>query len=314
MKHENKKRLWAKYLKVLLLLCLTLCLCDATGRSLGTDRVSAAVTTKTTKKKNGWVTSGSKKYYYKNGKKVTGWQTIKKKTYYFNKKGVMKTGLQKISGKYYYFNTKGRRQTGWQTIDGKKYYFSPTSSRPGQMATGWVTIGYKRYYFKKNGVLVKSKTKSVTAFEKQLLKIVDAKTKTSDSTNTKLSKLFQYVTWNYRYNNADRNTVPGGKDWYKKRAQHMLNTKGGTCYHYASLFACLAKKATDLPVRVGYGYTQKLGGGTITHSWCEIKINGTWYVFDPDAYRYFAPGNCYYKTMGQVGYMYLNRRYTEVTF
>ncbi len=314
MKYKNKRRFSAKRLKVLLLFCMVLCLCGAAGSGPGTACVSAASATTGAKKKNGWVTSAGKKYYYRNGKKVTGWQTIKKKRYYFNKKGVMKTGLQKISGKYYYLNKKGALQTGFQTIGESRYYFSPTGSPQGQMATGWVSIGYKRYYFKKNGVLVESRTKSITSLEKQLLKIVDKKTKTSDSTNEKLSKLFQYVTWTYNYNNADRNTTPGGEDWYKKRAQHMLSTGGGTCYHYASLFACLAEKATDLPVRVGYGYTQKLGGGTITHSWCEIKINGTWYVFDPDAYRYFAAGNCYYKTMSQVGYMYLNRRYTEVEF
>ena len=30
--------------------------------------------------KNGWKTVGEKKYYYKNGKKVTGWKTINGRT------------------------------------------------------------------------------------------------------------------------------------------------------------------------------------------------------------------------------------------
>ena len=38
---------------------------------------------------------------------ATGWKTIKKKKYYFNKKGVMQTGLKKINGISYYFARDG---------------------------------------------------------------------------------------------------------------------------------------------------------------------------------------------------------------
>ena len=38
---------------------------------------------------------------------TTGWKTIKKKKYYFNKKGVMQKGVKRINGKSYYFAKDG---------------------------------------------------------------------------------------------------------------------------------------------------------------------------------------------------------------
>ena len=47
--------------------------------------------------RNGFQTIGGNTYYYKNGKKVTGWLTIGKNKYYFNAKtGVMYKGWYKI--------------------------------------------------------------------------------------------------------------------------------------------------------------------------------------------------------------------------
>ena len=54
--------------------------------------------------KNGWVTIGNKKYYYKDGK------PIKK--------------MQKVDGKYYFFDKKtGEMKTGWIYFGGYKFYF-----------------------------------------------------------------------------------------------------------------------------------------------------------------------------------------------
>ena len=47
----------------------------------------------------GWYTLDSKKYYYKSGKYVTGWNKISDKYYFFNKSGVMSQNC--IEGDYY---------------------------------------------------------------------------------------------------------------------------------------------------------------------------------------------------------------------
>ena len=74
-----------------------------------------------------------KTYFYKNGKKQTGWQKVGKKKYFFSSK----TKTMKI---------------GWARIDKHYYYFGKTAKTLGQMVTGKLKIGKKVYRFKKNGV------------------------------------------------------------------------------------------------------------------------------------------------------------------
>lgn len=294
-------------------------------------------------KAKGWQTIGKYKYYFnKKGEMVTGWQTLKKKTYYFNKKGqmqkgwenigkytyyfdkngIMKTGWQKI-GKYtYYFNSKGKMLTGWRTIKKKTYYFN----KKGRMKTGWLKldgkkyymnedgvrqtgyleIGDKTYYFKpKTGVMDPKKTVVKSKLEKLCESVVSKQVKTSDSNSTKLNKLFKYVVNNYTYL---RNSAPSGQHWYRDYAYNMLNSKKGNCYGFAAVFACLAKEATGLDVRVATGYVPAVSGGVTPHGWCEVKINGGWKVFDPDLYKYDGPYNVYYNypitSMHSVGAYY----------
>ena len=141
-------------------------------------------------KKNGWVISGTKKYYYKNGEMQKGWQTIEGKKYYFLQDGSMHTGwlsfgstyyylLQdghmhtgwlSFGSTYYYLDKDGVRVTGWQIIEGEKYYFLTDGKRhtgwlsfgntyyyllqDGRMHTGWLSFGNTYYYLDKDGVRV----------------------------------------------------------------------------------------------------------------------------------------------------------------
>ena len=104
--------------------------------------------------KTGLKKVNGKLYYYKNGKKQSGWQTVGKKRYFFKKKTkAAATGKVKIGKYYYYFSTKaktlGQMQTGKVKVGKKYYYFSPGKKTLGRMKTGWVKIGKKYYYFSK---------------------------------------------------------------------------------------------------------------------------------------------------------------------
>lgn len=137
---------------------------------------SSAITTNTTK--SGWQKSGSKWYYYKNGKKATGWLTLSTGKYYLDTNGVMITGWKKLSGSWYYFNknssnegvmkkgwltegtkryylkSNGKMATGRYTVGGRTYYFSPkkiSGYSEGQRITGWKKLSDKWYYFRKSG-------------------------------------------------------------------------------------------------------------------------------------------------------------------
>ena len=96
---------------------------------------------------NGWRIAGEKKYYYRNGKTVTGWQTIEGNRYYFMPDGHMWTGWGSFGNTRYYFDSEGKMLTGWQSIAGKRYYFMPN----GHMWRGWGSFAGRRYYFMPDG-------------------------------------------------------------------------------------------------------------------------------------------------------------------
>lgn len=81
--------------------------------------------------KNGW--SSDKKYYYVNGKAVTG--------------------MKKIGGKKYIFSSNGKVKTGWIKYKKKTYYGSKSSKKYGVLRTGTVKINGKKYCFAKDGSL-----------------------------------------------------------------------------------------------------------------------------------------------------------------
>ena len=99
-------------------------------------------------KKNGWITDGGKKYYYKNGEKQIGWQTIDNQTYYFMPDGHMHTGWLSFGRTYYYMMPDGHMHKGWLSFGSTYYYMN----QDGVRVTGWQTIDGKDYYFDSNGV------------------------------------------------------------------------------------------------------------------------------------------------------------------
>ncbi len=101
-------------------------------------------------KKNGFYKEGNQKYYNVNGRRVTGWKTIKKKQYYFqpDKNGAMATGFLVIQGKKYCFTSTGKMYTkGWHKINGRYYCMT----KDGYAKTGWYKENKKQYYLRKSG-------------------------------------------------------------------------------------------------------------------------------------------------------------------
>ena len=121
----------------------------------------------TNKSLNGWIIDQGHKYYYENGKKVTGWLQLNNKWYYLNAEGIMQTGWLQLDNKKYYLNAEGIMQTGWLQLNNKWYYFYESGSmakgwveRPdgwyytnneGIMQTGWINISGKTYYLTSTG-------------------------------------------------------------------------------------------------------------------------------------------------------------------
>lgn len=110
-------------------------------------------------KKNGQLTKGlgswgGKKYYFdpQTGKRLSGWQTIKKKRYYFgtdDQAWMRINTFVKSNGSIYFVKRDGTCVTGWATLYGNRFYFD----KKGRAYTGSHTINGVSYNFNKTGVL-----------------------------------------------------------------------------------------------------------------------------------------------------------------
>lgn len=127
----------------------------------------------------GWVKSGTTWYYrYPNGNlKKNGWEKVNDKWYLFDREGKMLTGLQTITSGTYCLAATGEMLTGWRQIDKKWYFFESTAGSvsegamfkdrwiyeadkktyylgsDGIMCTGWKQIGDIWYHFDETGNL-----------------------------------------------------------------------------------------------------------------------------------------------------------------
>lgn len=124
-------------------------------------------------------------YFDSNYRLATGWKTISKMRYFFQKdknpekcylicQGPSKTGWFTFEdGKMSYLNSKGKFVTGWQTIAKKKYYFDSA----GIMQTGWRTIGGKEYYFNSEGIYIPMTVPSIVTLTSTEYETIDVKWK-----------------------------------------------------------------------------------------------------------------------------------------
>lgn len=95
--------------------------------------------------KTGWKkTDDGMKYIHPETKEfVTGFLTVKDKSYILDENGVLLYGLIDFDGKKYFANDKGVLQSGWQETEGKNYYFLENC----EGANGLVTVDQEIYCF-----------------------------------------------------------------------------------------------------------------------------------------------------------------------
>ena len=115
---KNKKNYFIKWAFCFLLVgLLSFCL---SGSFTGSSEVQAATSNSANKRFTGWKTSGGKKYYYKNGKRLTDLHKIGKYYYCFDSNGVMMTGWNRIHNRFRYFGKQTGRMRISQTVNGRK--------------------------------------------------------------------------------------------------------------------------------------------------------------------------------------------------
>lgn len=268
-------------------------------------------------------------YYLKSGAVQTGWKKIDDKRYYFTSNGKMAIGKKKIGEKYFYFDKYGVAKTGMKTIDGATYYFKTSGSlgKYGASVSGWVTKDKACYYFsKKSYKLIKNDIVDSYKVDKngasktryKIIKIVNKYTDDDMTENQKIKALWDYIVNNsWGYIRTYEHTSSKWKwydGWTDDFAYDLITDKGGNCFRYAATFGYLVKEATGYPVRVYHGKTPARRGGTTPHGWITVKIDGTWYAYDPDLYKFGGRAKKYYKNPYSVTKktMHLDGKYTAL--
>lgn len=291
------------------------------------------------------------------GVAAKGWNS--KKTYYFDKTGTAMTGPVVVDGEFYYFFRNSSRISKKRTKalqeaavyekefrelkaligepESADYYDGSYYSGPnGDMAGGWDGIlkykgftvhtylapdGRTEYYM---GAEYTAASASVDKLETMVDVIISQQVVSEDRENTKLEKLYAYMVTGNTFGYSRNTTYEEDKvnqKWPKSYALNMVESKMGSSYAYASLYGFLAKKITGYPVRVGVGQTIGFGETPQPHAWMEIKMDGVWYICDPNLDKYAADGSMVYflkrkrsKAMKALYDNYTGAEYTWVRF
>ena len=282
---------------------------------------------------------GSDRYYFdeKGIRQESKWIDVNGKRYYAMEDGKLRVGWLKTGSTYYYcgpdaalivnqnypvngvlytFDANGVRQIkpGWGEYNGNRYYINAQTGFP---YTGWLKFGSIYYYANKYGWLMKGwQTINGYRYYFYLDTYQMAKNTTINGiyigSDGKASTVYTYavdvlnqVGWNLRaaynwsasmpYYRMD-SSPSQGSEWF---ALYGFRNHTGNCYVMAATFYYMAK-ALGYDAHQVAGYVPKIGGGVTPHSWVEIVINGTVYVFDPN-FTNETGGNGYQIRYGTSG-------------
>lgn len=234
--------------------------------------------------KTGWFKQNNNWYYLnpaRDGKMVASeWMLIDGKWYHFYGGGGMETGWTKQNGNWYHLNANGAMETGWIIMNDAWYYLYPagnSSGAPeGAMAVNTVINGY---VVAPDGVYNEAYQGAYNVL------------------NRVGWNLWAAYNWsaNLPYVNYSNDPSPGSKNF----AIHGFKTKTGDCYVMAGTFYYMAKLLGYDAHQIA-GYVPLRSGGMGVHSWVEIDINGSTYVFDPD-FTHESGRNGYQISYGMSG-------------
>ena len=232
----------------------------------------------------GWFKQNNNWYYLdpaRGGKMVASeWMLIDGRWYHFYGGGGMETGWTKQNGNWYHLNANGAMETGWIIMNDDWYYLYPagnSSGAPeGAMAVNTVINGY---VVAPDGVYNEAYQGAYNVL------------------NRVGWNLWAAYNWsaNLPYVNYSNDPSPGSKNF----AIHGFKTKTGDCYVMAGTFYYMAKLLGYDAHQIA-GYVPLRSGNMGVHSWVEIDMNGSTYVFDPD-FTHESGRNGYQISYGMSG-------------
>ena len=232
----------------------------------------------------GWFKQNNNWYYLnpaRDGKMVASeWMLIDGRWYHFYGGGGMETGWTKQNGNWYHLNANGAMETGWIIMNDDWYYLYPAGNSlgapEGAMAVNTVINGY---VVAPDGVYNEAYQGAYNVL------------------NRVGWNLWAAYNWsaNLPYVNYSNDPSPGSKNF----AIHGFKTKTGDCYVMAGTFYYMAKLLGYDAHQIA-GYVPLRSGNMGVHSWVEIDMNGSTYVFDPD-FTHESGRNGYQISYGMSG-------------
>ena len=232
----------------------------------------------------GWFKQNNNWYYLdpaRGGKMVASeWMLIDGRWYHFYGGGGMETGWTKQNGNWYHLNANGAMETGWIIMNDDWYYLYPAGNSlgapEGAMAVNTVINGY---VVAPDGVYNEAYQGAYNVL------------------NRVGWNLWAAYNWsaNLPYVNYSNDPSPGSKNF----AIHGFKTKTGDCYVMAGTFYYMAKLLGYDAHQIA-GYVPLRSGNMGVHSWVEIDMNGSTYVFDPD-FTHESGRNGYQISYGMSG-------------
>ena len=255
--------------------------------------------------KTGWLYYGEHWYYLSSygDMSVNEWDYINSKWYHFYDSGVMETGWTYYKNNWYYLSPYGDMSVNeWDYINSNWYHFD----KNGIMQTGWFLYNGNWYYLypannnagKSIGAMAQNTTIDGYFISQDGIWINDEAYQGAYSVLNQVGwNLWSAYNWsaNLPYVNYSNDPSPGSRDF----AIHGFQTKTGDCYVMAATFYYMAK-ALGYDAHQIAGYVPLRGGGQGVHSWVEIDMDGSTYVFDPD-FTHETKRNGYQITYGMSG-------------
>lgn len=105
--------------------------------------------------------------------------------------------------------------------------------------------------------------------------------------------------------------IPKDKKQYSEQlyACFILDNNYGVCYDFTSAFKYMTQ-ALGFDTRMIYGYHTNPAGGASEHSWAELDINGTTYIFDPAIEKIlisegYTGSSRFMRTYNEIGKYYI---------
>lgn len=304
---------------------------ETAGESEEPDNLGNSEKTEDVKLEPGWNLIDGKKYYADaNGKIMTGWVKYENSWYYLQTEkecpetpGAMMTGWFKqnnnwyylnpardgkmvasewmlIDGRWYHFYGGGGMETGWTKQNGNWYHLNAN----GAMETGWIIMNDDWYYLYPAGNSLGA-PEGAMAVNTVINGYVVAPDGVYNEAYQGAYNVLNRVGWNLwaaynwsanlPYVNYSNDPSPGSKNF----AIHGFKTKTGDCYVMAGTFYYMAKLLGYDAHQIA-GYVPLRSGNMGVHSWVEIDMNGSTYVFDPD-FTHESGRNGYQISYGMSG-------------